>query len=44
MGGRADNGGMASLFIIGFIFLVGPLALLVGVDSRPVETRTRRWL
>jgi hypothetical protein len=44
MGRRADNGGMASLFVIGFIFLVGPLALLVGVDSRPVGTRSRRWL
>jgi hypothetical protein len=35
---------MTSLFVIGFIFLVGPLALLVGVDSRPVDSRNRRWL
>jgi hypothetical protein len=35
---------MASLLIIGFIFLVGPLALLVGVDSRPFESRSKRWL
>jgi hypothetical protein len=35
---------MTSLLIIGFIFLVGPLALLLGVDSRPVGTRGRRWI
>jgi hypothetical protein len=45
MGRCADNGYMTSLLIIGFIFLVGPLALLVGVDSRPVGTRSsRRWI
>jgi hypothetical protein len=44
MGRCADNGSMTSLFIIGFIFLVGPLALLVGADSRPVESHSRRWL
>jgi hypothetical protein len=44
MGRRADNGDMASLLIIAFIFLVGPLALLVGADSRPVGSRGRRWI
>jgi hypothetical protein len=44
MGKSADNEGMTSLVIIAFIFLVGPLALLVGADSRPVDARTRRWL
>jgi hypothetical protein len=44
MGRRADNEYMTSLFIIGFVFLVGPLALLLGVDSRPVGTRSRRWI
>ena len=44
MGSRADDRGMETLLIIGFIFLVGPLAVLYGVDSRPVEHRSRRWL
>jgi hypothetical protein len=44
MGRCADNEGMTSLFIIGFIFLIGPLALLVGADSRPVGSRGRRWI
>ena len=44
MGLSADNGDMASLLIIAFIFLVGPLALLIGADSRPVGSRGRRWL
>jgi hypothetical protein len=44
MGRCADNEDMTSLVIIAFIFLVGPLAVLVGADSRPVGTRGRRWL
>ena len=44
MGHRADDGGMTSLIVIGFIFLVGPLALLYGADSRPFESRSKRWL
>jgi hypothetical protein len=44
MGRCADNRGMASLLIIGFIFLVGPLALVIGADSRPVGSRGRRWI
>ena len=44
MGQRADDGGMTSLIVIGFIFLVGPLALLYGADSRPFESRSKRWL
>ena len=43
MGQSADNGGMG-IVILSFIFLVGPLALLVGADSRPVNARNRRWL
>jgi len=35
---------MASLLIIAFIFLVGPLALVIGADSRPVGSRGRRWI
>jgi hypothetical protein len=35
---------METILILGFIFLVGPLAVLYGVDSRPVERRSRRWL
>jgi hypothetical protein len=30
--------------ILGFIFLIGPLAVFYGADSRPVEPRSRRWL
>jgi hypothetical protein len=44
MGIPADHRDMASLMIIGFIFLVGPLALLYGADSRPFESRSKRWL
>ena len=44
MGRRADDRGMTSILIIGFIFLVGPLALLYGADSRPFESRSKRWL
>ena len=44
MGLRVDNKDMASLLIIAFIFLVGPLALVIGADSRPVGSRGRRWI
>jgi hypothetical protein len=44
MGRHADDGGMGSLLIIGFIVLIGPLAVLYGADSRPLERRNRRWL
>jgi hypothetical protein len=44
MGSRADDRGMGTLLILGFIFLVGPLAVLFGADSRPHESRSRRWL
>jgi hypothetical protein len=44
MGLQPDSRGMGTLFIIGFIFLVGPLALLYGADSRPFESRNKRWL
>ncbi len=42
----ADHGGMGTVLILGFIVLVGPLALLYGVDSRPLDAhgRRRRWL
>ena len=40
MGRRADHGCMAFL-VIAFIFAVGPLALLVGADSRrPFDRRS----
>jgi hypothetical protein len=35
---------MGTFLIIGFILLVGPLALRFGADSRPVERRNRRWI
>lgn len=44
MGSRADDRGMGTILILGFIFVVGPLAVFYGVDSRPVEHRSRRWL
>ena len=44
MGRHADDRGMTSILIIGFIFLVGPLAVLYGADSRPFESRSKRWL
>ncbi len=44
MGSRADDRGMGTILILGFIFLVGPLAVLYGADSRPLERRSRRWL
>jgi hypothetical protein len=33
--------GMAAYLVIGFLVLVGPLALLFGADSRPSDTRER---
>jgi hypothetical protein len=44
MGSRADDRGMGTIIILGFIFLIGPLALLYGADSRPLEPRSKRWL
>jgi hypothetical protein len=44
MGRHADDGGMGTLLILGFIVLIGPLAVLYGVDSRPHGRRSRRWL
>jgi hypothetical protein len=44
MGSRADDRGMGTIIILGFIFLIGPLALLYGADSRPFERRSKRWL
>jgi hypothetical protein len=35
---------MGTFLIIGFILLVGPLALRYGADSRPLESRNRRWI
>ena len=39
---RGDNYLMAAYFIIGFLLLAGPLALLYGADSRTLDTRDRR--
>jgi hypothetical protein len=44
MGGGADHGSMGTILILAFIVLVGPLAVLYGADSRPVEHRPKRWL
>ena len=33
---------MAAYLIVGFLFLVGPLSLLFGIDSRRFDTRDRR--
>ena len=41
---RADNGGMGAFLILAFLVLIGPLSLLLGVDSRPYDKRHRRWL
>jgi hypothetical protein len=30
------------LVVLAFILLIGPLAVLFGVDSRPTDTRDRR--
>jgi hypothetical protein len=37
---------MGTVLILGFVVLVGPLALVYGVDSRPQDVRGRgkRWL
>ena len=40
----ADNEDMGALLIIAFLVLIGPLSLLLGVDSRPYDRRQRRWL
>ena len=40
----ADNGGMGAIIILTFLALVGPLSLLLGVDSRPHDRRGRRWI
>jgi hypothetical protein len=40
----ADNGGMGAFLIIAFVVLIGPLSLVLGVDSRPHDRRNRRWL
>jgi hypothetical protein len=36
---HADDGGMTWLFVLLFIVLVGPLAVLYGVDSRDLDKR-----
>jgi hypothetical protein len=41
MGADADDGAMTSVLIILFVVAVGPLALLLGVDSRrPFDRRS----
>jgi hypothetical protein len=40
----ADNGTMGAFVILTFLVLVGPLSLVLGVDSRPHDRRSRRWL
>jgi hypothetical protein len=40
----ADNEGMGTILILAFLALIGPLSLLLGVDSRPYDRRPRRWL
>jgi hypothetical protein len=46
MGRHADNEDMGALLILTFLALVGPLSLLLGVDSRPnrESDRRTRWL
>jgi hypothetical protein len=39
-----DNEGMGAFLIIAFLVLIGPLSLVLGVDSRPHDRRNRRWL
>jgi hypothetical protein len=36
---EAMNGG---ILVLVFLLVIGPLALLYGVDSRPIEDRERR--
>jgi hypothetical protein len=35
---------MGAFLIIAFLVLIGPLSLLLGVDSRRYDKRYRRWL
>jgi hypothetical protein len=35
---------MGAILILAFLVLIGPLSLLLGVDSRPYDRRQRRWL
>jgi hypothetical protein len=35
---------VGAFLIIGFLVLIGPLSLLLGVDSRPHDRRNRRWI
>jgi hypothetical protein len=35
---------MGTVLILSFLALIGPLSLLFGVDSRPHDRRSRRWL
>jgi hypothetical protein len=44
MGRCADDGDMGTVLFLIFILLIGPLAVLYGADSRPLERRSRRWL
>ena len=43
MGQGADDTGMGLLFVIIMIAVVGPLAVVYGVDSRPTTGRSREW-
>jgi hypothetical protein len=38
----ADHGGMTWLFVLLFILLIGPLAVLYGVDSRDLDKPRQR--
>jgi hypothetical protein len=35
---------MGTILILTFLVLIGPLSLLLGVDSRPHDRRNRRWI
>jgi hypothetical protein len=35
---------MGAFLILAFLVLIGPLSLLLGVDSRPHDRRNRRWI
>jgi hypothetical protein len=35
---------MGAFLILTFLVLVGPLSLMLGVDSRPHDRRGRRWI
>jgi hypothetical protein len=41
---HADNEDMGAFIILAFLVLIGPLSLVLGVDSRPHDRRNRRWL